>query len=72
MMSLYNNVFLNSKFSDFACLGDLSQYHLTDMQNQLSATWIKETKMHETFQVIAWSNKNSSYRFCYTLSGEFI
>ena len=72
MRSWYNNLFLNSKFSDFAYLGDLSQYHLTDIQNRLRAIWSEEISVHETYQIVTWSNKNSSYRICYTLNGKFI
>ena len=72
MRSWYNNLFLNNKFSDFAYLGDLSQYHLTDIQNQLSAIWKEESLVFEKYQIVTWSNKNSSYSICYTLSGKFI
>jgi hypothetical protein len=52
MRSWYNNLFLNSEFSDFVYLGNLSQYDLSEMQGQLSAIWKEETKVYETFQIV--------------------
>ena len=72
MRSWFNNLFLNSEFSDFAYLGNLSQYDLSEMQSQLSTIWKEETKVYETFQIVTWSNTNSSYSICYTLSGVFV
>ncbi len=72
MRSWYNNLFLNNKFSEFAYLGNLSQYHLTDIQNRLSTIWSEEISVYEAYQIVTWSNKNSSYSIYYTLSGKFI
>ena len=72
MISWYNNLFLNNKFSEFAYLCNLSQYHLTDIQNRLSGIWREEISVYEAYQIVTWSNKNSSYSIYYTLSGKFI
>ena len=72
MKSIFNSLFFNNKFSEFAQLGDLSQYHMTDIQNHLNSCWHEEVLVHESYQLVTWSNKNSSFTICYSLSGVFI
>lgn len=68
----YNNLFLNNNFSEFAYLGDLSQYHLTDIRNLLGASWKVEITVYDMFQLTTFSNKNFLYIIYYSASGEFI
>lgn len=72
MRSWFNNLFLNNELSDFAYLGNLSQYDLSEMQSQSSFIWKEEIKLYKTFQIVTWSNTNFSYSICYTLSGVFV
>lgn len=68
-----SNVFNSDKgFSDFAYLGDLRKYSLEEMQLKLSGHWKQEVTSYTTYQVVKWSDKQSSYSIYYTLNGEFI
>jgi hypothetical protein len=69
---LFNNLFLNNKFSDFAHLGDLSLLHLTEVRSHLQSYWKEEIEVYESFQMITWSNKYCLYVIYYNLNGEFL
>ena len=68
----YNNFLVTNHFSEFAYLGDLSQYDLTEIKNLLGSSWKVVTMMYDLFQLVTWSNKSSMYRIYYTTNGEFV
>jgi hypothetical protein len=67
-----NSHFKPSTFSDFAYLGDLKRYHLTDLQNKLKDDWKEEICYAETHQEVTWHNDLSSYTVYFSLQGDFI
>jgi hypothetical protein len=67
-----SNLFTSSQFSDFAYLGDLRKYHLTEVQAKLKGRWKEDTEVFTTYQVVKWTNAQSAYSIYYTLTGEFI
>ena len=67
-----NNLFSSSDFTDFAYLGDLRNYRLSDLRAKLQQNWNEEIQTHTSYQLVTWSNSHSSYTVCYTLQGEFV
>ncbi len=65
-------VFFPEGFSDFAYLGDLSKYHLKEMQSKLNWSWKEEITLYSSYQLVKWSNRHSIYIIYYTLVGDFI
>jgi hypothetical protein len=65
--------FLPSRqFSDFAFLGDLHLYSLSELRNLLSKNWNEKIVIYDSYQSITWSNKLCVYTVIYTLEGNFI
>jgi hypothetical protein len=67
-----NNLFRSHDFSEFALLGDLRKFHLSELQMKLGGRWKEKITKHTSYQLVNWSNRKSSYSVCYTLQGEFI
>ncbi len=65
-------VFFPEGFSDFAYLGDLSKYHLKEMQSKLNGSWKEEITLYSSYQLVKWSNRHSICIIYYTLAGDFI
>ena len=65
-------VFFPERFSDFAYLGDLSKYHLKEMQSKLNGSWKEEITLYSSYQSVKWSNRHSICIIYYTLAGDFI
>lgn len=68
----FNNVTDQNRFSDFAHLGDLRQYSLSELQAKLSGVWTKETEVLGDYQLVRFTSRLSMYTLMYTLSGEFV
>ncbi len=68
----FTNFFSKDTYSDFAYLGDLSNYSLEEMRTRLKSTWFEETLVYDEYQMVTWTNRQSSYSLVYTLTGEFI
>jgi hypothetical protein len=67
-----NNLYSSSDFTDFAYLGDLRNYRLSDLRAKLQQNWNEEIQTHTSYQLVTWSNSDSLYTVCYTLQGEFV
>jgi len=67
-----NNLLTSHDYSEFALLGDLSNIHLSELRMKLGRRWKEKITLHASYQLVNWSDRDSSHTICYTLQGEFI
>lgn len=59
-------------YSDFAYLGDLSKYTMSELRFKLSHDWKESIVLFPNHRSVKWSKGYISYTLLFTLTGEFI